>query len=83
MTGAAQGRHQAAAGPAAVAAAAQRVRRLFRGSEQTAGPSFLQVCCAGAQRERREAKVKRSLLLSLLPITLKNERPAEKYLRFF
>lgn len=66
-----------------MAAAAQGVRWLFRGSEQTAGPGFPQVCCAGVQRERREAKVKRSLLLSLLPITLKNERPAEKYLRFF
>lgn len=66
-----------------MAAAAQCIRRLFRGSEQTAGPGFPQVCCAGVQRERREAKVKRFLLLGLLPITLKNERSAEKYLSFF
>lgn len=38
---------------------------------------------AAAQRDRRDTKIKRSLLLSFFPITLKNERPTEKYLKYF
>lgn len=38
---------------------------------------------AATQRERKDTKIKRSLLLSFFPITLKNERPTEKYLKYF
>lgn len=62
--------------------AVQPIRRLFQ-KDLTDCKSWLSASLAGAQRERMEAQVKWSLLLSLLPITPKNERLAGKYLKVF
>lgn len=63
-------------------AAAQPIRRLFQRDLKDC-KYWLLASLAGAQRERREAQEKWSLLLSLFPITPKNETLAGKYLKFF
>lgn len=81
VMGTAQCRHCQQPGLTKAVVAAQPIKQLFW-RDLTDCKSWLSASLSGAQRER-EAQEKQSLLLSLFPITPKNERLAGKYLKFF